>query len=630
MKARPDQIDDLIRTAERAAYARYGLAPRERIVELSTPRGPVAVRVTSFGPQHTEDPPVLVLHGIASVNVLAAQVIAALPKREVIAVDWPGHGLSGPDELPVGTVVRSYVTATLRALLDELRLREVDVVGHSMGAQFGLYAGLDMPDRIRRIVVLGAPGAAFAGIRPTPLMIALAVPGVGARLLRAPSSRKAFVRVSEKPLGGGALRGVPAELLTAAYLISRRPTYPRSVASYFRAMIRGRRVRPSAHVPNDELRSLRQPTLLAWGDEDIFLTPDEAATHIAALPNGKLLTLPGAGHAPWLQYPELVGCAVADHLTTAPQPDPTALDRPRARQEDTMSTEPTRVDFPSSGGISIAAYRWDPTGTPRAIVQITHGVGEHALRYAPIAAALTERGFVVFAHDHRGHGATSSAEQEYGVLGKTGWTELVSDIGRMGACAREQCPGLPLALVAHSMGSFATQQYLLDHSSDVDAVVLSGTAAVDLLEPMIDLDAPMDLSMFNAAFQPARTDFDWLSRDDAQVDAYLADPMCGFSLDVPGAKALFVGARGVADPDRVSAMRKDLPIYLVVGEMDPVNGQLALVYALIQRYQQAGLREVTLKTWPDARHEVFNEVNRNEVVADVITWLEHSLNLLRP
>jgi alpha-beta hydrolase superfamily lysophospholipase len=227
----------------------------------------------------------------------------------------------------------------------------------------------------------------------------------------------------------------------------------------------------------------------------------------------------------------------------------------------------------------------------------------------------------VFAHDHRGHGATVSAEAEFGVLGETGWGELVADIGRMSARAREQRPGLPLALVAHSLGSFATQQYLLDHTADVDAVVLSGTAAIDLLEPMLDLDAPMDLSMFNAAFQPARTDFDWLSRDDAQVDAYIADPQCGFGLDVPGGRALFLGARAVADPDRVSAMRKDLPVYLVVGELDPVNGQLALVHALLERYRNAGLRDVTLKVWPGARHEVFNETNRAEVIKDTITWL---------
>jgi alpha-beta hydrolase superfamily lysophospholipase len=292
-----------------------------------------------------------------------------------------------------------------------------------------------------------------------------------------------------------------------------------------------------------------------------------------------------------------------------------------------MTDDPTRVDFPSTGGVTIAAYRWDAVGEPRAIAQIIHGVGEHARRYAPLAEALSMHGFVVYAHDHRGHGASVASEAEFGVLGEAGWAELVADIGRMGQRAREAHPSLPLALIAHSLGSFATQQYLLQHSADVDAVVLSGTAAIDLLEPAMDLDAPMDLSAFNAAFQPARTEFDWLSRDDDQVDRYIADPHCGFGLDIPGGKAMFVGARVLADPAQVAAMRPHLPVYIVVGQMDPVNGQLALVNVLVDRYRQAGLRDVTLQVYPGARHEVFNETNREEIFGDVIGWLEKALGL---
>jgi len=211
------------------------------------------------------------------------------------------------------------------------------------------------------------------------------------------------------------------------------------------------------------------------------------------------------------------------------------------------------------------------------------------------------------------------------VLGETGWADLVDDVGRMSALATDAHPGLPLALVAHSMGSFAAQQYLLDHSGDVSAVVLSGTAAIDLLEPGMDLEQPMDLSAFNAPFQPQRTDFDWLSRDEAQVDAYIADPRCGFGLDVAGGKAMFAAARRVADPARVAAMRRDLPVYVVVGSMDPVNGGLALVNELVRRYEDAGLEDVTLVVYPDARHEVFNETNREEVVAGLVAWLDEKI-----
>jgi alpha-beta hydrolase superfamily lysophospholipase len=284
-------------------------------------------------------------------------------------------------------------------------------------------------------------------------------------------------------------------------------------------------------------------------------------------------------------------------------------------------TEPTRVDFPS-GDTTIAAYRWDPSSEPIAIAQITHGMGEHAGRYSALAGALNDLGYVVYAQDHRGHGQSATSVEELGQLGTVGWTELVGDIDRLRLVARAAYPSLPFVLVAHSMGSFAAQQYLLDHSTDVDAAVLTGTAVLDLLEPGLDLDQPLDLSMFNAPFAPARTDFDWLSRDEAQVDRYLADPGCGFGLDMAGGKQMFLAARRMADPDAVAAMRKDLPLYIAVGEMDPVNGQLALVHALVDRYTSAGLTDVTLKVYPGARHEIFNETNRDEVVSDLTAWLD--------
>jgi alpha-beta hydrolase superfamily lysophospholipase len=289
-----------------------------------------------------------------------------------------------------------------------------------------------------------------------------------------------------------------------------------------------------------------------------------------------------------------------------------------------MSNDPVRLDFDSAGA-RIAAYRWDPPGEPRAIAQVTHGVGEYALRYRPLVEDLLGDGYVVYSHDHRGHGNSATSPEQFGIIGADGWRELVEDIGRVGRRAVGAHPGKPLALIAHSLGSFAAQQLLLEHSDEVSAVVLSGTAAIDLLEPVMDLDAPMDLSGFNAPFAPARTDFDWLSRDDAQVDAYIADPWCGFGLDVASTRAMFDAARALADPARVAAMRKDLPIYIVVGELDPVNGQLALVNEVVRRYQAAGLDDVTLVSYPNARHEVFNESNRDEVVAGVLAWLDRVL-----
>ena len=280
--------------------------------------------------------------------------------------------------------------------------------------------------------------------------------------------------------------------------------------------------------------------------------------------------------------------------------------------------------YPSSDGTQITAYRWDPAGAPRAVVQLTHGMGEHAQRYEYVARALNDAGFAVYAQDHRGHGASSDPEA-LGDMGPGSWPALVEDIGLLSARIRAEHPGLPLILLGHSMGSFAVQQYLLDHSADVDGVALTGTAAIDVLESALDLDQPLDLAMFNAAFQPARTAFDWLSRDETIVDAYVADPYCGFGIDPGSAKLMFLGARRVADPAQVAAMRPGLPLYVAVGEADPVNGGLALLTPLTVRYAAAGLTDVTVRTYPGARHEVLNETNRDEIIGELISWIDRVL-----
>ena len=277
--------------------------------------------------------------------------------------------------------------------------------------------------------------------------------------------------------------------------------------------------------------------------------------------------------------------------------------------------------YTSADGTQIAAYRWDPAGRPRAAVQLTHGMGEHAQRYDHVARVLNEAGFVVYAQDHRGHGASADPEA-LGDLGKGGWPGLIDDIGLLSAHIRADHPGLPLILLGHSMGSFAVQQYMFDHSAEIDGVVLTGTAAIDLLEGALDLDQPIDLSMFNAPFQPARTDYDWLSRDEAMVDAYVADPRCGFGIDTDSARAMFAGARPGADPAQVTRIRSSLPVYIAAGEADPVNGGLALLTPLAERYQAAGLTDVIVRTSPGARHEILNETDRDQVIAELTSWLD--------
>jgi alpha-beta hydrolase superfamily lysophospholipase len=286
----------------------------------------------------------------------------------------------------------------------------------------------------------------------------------------------------------------------------------------------------------------------------------------------------------------------------------------------------TRFTYQARDGVEIVGYRWDPAGQPRGAVQLTHGMGEHVQRYDALARALTGRGLVVYGQDHRGHGATARSEEDLGQLGPDGWTQLVDDVDLLVSRIHDEQPRLRLVLLGHSMGSFAVQQYLLDHSDRVDAVVLTWTTALDQLEPALDLDKPIDLAAFNAAFQPARTEFDWLSRDEAIVDAYIADPRCGFGIDADAGKDMFAGARRMADPGQVAAVRPDLPLYIAAGELDPVNANLALLNVLVDRYRAAGLTNVTVRTYPGARHEILNETNRDEVVAGILSWLDPVLS----
>jgi alpha-beta hydrolase superfamily lysophospholipase len=284
---------------------------------------------------------------------------------------------------------------------------------------------------------------------------------------------------------------------------------------------------------------------------------------------------------------------------------------------------PETLSYRSADGRQLAGYRWARKGqTVAGIVVLVHGMGEHLRRYDHVADALTSAGFVVYGHDHRGHGASLAANDERGQLGHNGWSALVDDLNLVIARAKSDYPDLPVVIVAHSMGSFATQQFLLDHGTEVDAVALTGTAALDLLEPALDLSSDLDLSAFNAPFQPARTDFDWLSRDESVVDAYLNDPLCGFGIDAASAKDMFAGARRLADPAEVARIPHYLPLYIAVGSKDPVNAELTLLWALVDRYRNAGLSDVTVRVYDNGRHEILNETNRADVIDDLLQWLQ--------
>jgi alpha-beta hydrolase superfamily lysophospholipase len=280
------------------------------------------------------------------------------------------------------------------------------------------------------------------------------------------------------------------------------------------------------------------------------------------------------------------------------------------------------LSLTAADGTALVGYHWSGDTEPRAIVQIAHGMGEHAGRYRRLAEALVDAGHVVVAVDHRGHGRTAGSPDHHGDLGHGGWPALVDDLGVVGDAARAEHPGLPLFVVGHSMGSFALQQYLLDNSDRLDGAALSGTSAVDIIGAAIDPDAEVDLSAFNAPFEPARTEYDWLSRDDAEVDAYLADPDCGFGLNAPGAASMLGTAARFGDPEALAAIRSDLPILVFSGDADPLAGGGELIQLVASRYRDAGIADVEVILYPGARHEIFNETNRDEVTADLLAWLD--------
>jgi alpha-beta hydrolase superfamily lysophospholipase len=279
--------------------------------------------------------------------------------------------------------------------------------------------------------------------------------------------------------------------------------------------------------------------------------------------------------------------------------------------------------FNSEDGLEIAYYRWRAPGRAAGIVQIAHGMGEHSLRYAHIAESLNQAGFHVYANDHRGHGRSVKGPDSLGDFGTGGWNGLVADMLTMTRLARTREGRLPLILLGHSMGSFAAQHYVLDNSELIAGLVLSGSAAVDKLE--IDSSRDADLTAFNRAFEPARTQHDWLSRDPAAVDAYEADPLCGFGINKKAMESMTASARRLVDPAALAGIRKDLPIYIFAGDKDPINHGLEWLTPLAERYRAAGIANVSEKYYPDGRHEMLNETNRDEVLRDLASWLQKAI-----
>ncbi|AUX39827.1 alpha/beta hydrolase [Sorangium cellulosum] len=297
--------------------------------------------------------------------------------------------------------------------------------------------------------------------------------------------------------------------------------------------------------------------------------------------------------------------------------------------------------FQADDGRELFVYRWLPDGAARGIFHIAHGMSEHAGRYARVAHALCGAGWAVYANDHRGHGRTARDRSELGFFASEGgFARVVRDLAQLVAREKEEHPGLPVVLFGHSMGSYLVQEFLIERGGSIQGAVLSGSSG----KPSALVDAgrllaraerrrlgergqsqvlqSMSFGSFNKAFAPARTPFDWLSRDGAEVDRYLTDARCGFAATTSLWIDVLDAMVEIARPERQARIPKDLPLYIFSGSRDPLGGPLKGVSQLIEAYRAAGLRHVTHRFYPGGRHEMLNEINREEVTRDLLVWLD--------
>ncbi|HOT47193.1 MAG TPA: alpha/beta hydrolase [Spirochaetota bacterium] len=298
--------------------------------------------------------------------------------------------------------------------------------------------------------------------------------------------------------------------------------------------------------------------------------------------------------------------------------------------------------FKASDGTKIAAYRWLPGAKSniKAAVQIAHGMAEHAARYERFAKELVKAGYAVYANDHRGHGKTAGALENVGYLAdENGWDKVVDDMLVLTKLIKKENPKVPIFLIGHSMGSFLSRQYAMLHGNEIKGLILSGTGGDPGLlgkiglfiakreakskgkktkSPLLD---KLSFGAFNKAFKPNRTNFDWLSRDNAEVDKYIADPYCGDVFTAGFFCDMLEGIAFINDARNIDRIPKELPIYLFSGSLDPVGANTKGVLQVYNALVKAGIRDVTYRFYQDARHETLNETNREEVFRDVIEWL---------
>ena len=298
----------------------------------------------------------------------------------------------------------------------------------------------------------------------------------------------------------------------------------------------------------------------------------------------------------------------------------------------------------STGKNHIHARQCMPDGAPRAVLQIAHGIAEHIDRYDDFAAFLAQNGILVVGNDHLGHGKSISAPEDLGFFADDkGWDYVVQDMDKLHDLMKADYPNLPYIFFGHSMGSFLTRTYIIKHPEKPDLVILSGTghqsralvysgyamaeAIVRAKGPRADGRLLNDLAFgsYNSKVRFPMTDFDWLSQDHEMVKKYINDPLCGFVAKASLYRDMMSGIKFVTDQKNIDAMNKDTPVYFMSGDKDPVGDYGKGVERAYKAFCKAGLRDVFMRQYPDGRHEMLNELNRQQVCQDVLDWINQRL-----
>lgn len=292
----------------------------------------------------------------------------------------------------------------------------------------------------------------------------------------------------------------------------------------------------------------------------------------------------------------------------------------------------------------VQGFVWKEEQTePKGVVLICHGMAEHIGRYDDFATFLSLNKFIVYGYDQRGHGMSIKSMEDMGYMSDIdNFKILVSDVSEVVNYIKENHPNLPVFLLGHSMGSFVSQRYIELFGNSIDGCILSGSALNKgftinigyLLARLIvkskgrrhrsQLLHNLSFGAYNKAFKPARTDFDWLTRDEQIVDEYIADEYCGKVFTASFYKDLLQGFRNI--DKNIEIIPNELPILIFSGDKDPVGASGKSVTKLYDKLMNTGIVDVTLKLYKDGRHEMLNEINKDEVYNDVLKWLNHQIN----